>query len=210
MDPDFWLERWRNNQIFFHEGSTNALLAGHFAALGIPAGGQVFVPLCGKTADMHWLRAEGYNVAGAELSLLAVRQFFAEAGLTPVITSAGRLQRYEAAGVTLFQGDIFDLDARLLGPIAAIYDRAALVALPPPLRRRYAAHLQALTGRAPQLVITFEYDQTLQHGPPFSVPEAELRDLYGDAYSVAHAETRIVPGGLRGACPAEEKAWFLR
>lgn len=210
VDPDFWLTRWQNNQIGFHEGVPNSLLVAHFAALGVPDGGRVFVPLCGKSRDMPWLRAQGVTVVGAELSRLAVERFFAEAGLAPDIASAGRLERFAAAGVTVFVGDVFDLDAATLGAVDAVYDRAALVALPEPVRARYAAHLIALTGGAPQLLLTFEYDQSRQKGPPFSVAEAELRALYGAAYRLERAEARAVPGGLRGVCPAEESAWLMR
>lgn len=209
MDKDFWLTRWKTNQISFHEGAPNALLVAYFAALGVQAGGRIFVPLCGKSNDMLWLRAQGLRVAGAELSRLAVEQFFAQLELTPVITPAGPLERFEAEEVTIFVGDIFDLDPDTLGAVDAIYDRAALVALPPPLRERYAAHLIELTRAAPQLLVTFEYDQTCQPGPPFSVPEAEVRAHYGATYRLDHAGGREVPGGLKGICPAQESVWLM-
>lgn len=209
MDRDFWLARWQNNQIGFHEGAPNTLLVAHFAALGIPAGGRIFVPLCGKSHDMHWLRAQGYTVIGAELSRLAVEQFFAELRLTPAVAPAGRLERFEAEGVTLFVGDIFDLDHETLGAVDAVYDRAALVALPAPLRAHYAAHIIGLTSAVPQLLVTFEYDQARQPGPPFSVPEAEVRALYGATCRLGCAEVREVPGGLKGRCPAQESVWLI-
>jgi thiopurine S-methyltransferase len=210
VDREFWLTRWQNNQIGFHEGVPNSLLVAHFAALGVPAGGRIFVPLCGKSHDMHWLSAQGFTVVGAELSRLAVEQFYAELGLTPVISWAGRLECFEAESVTLFVGDIFDLDQDTLGPVDAIYDRAALVALPAPLRERYAAHLIALTGATPQLLLTFEYDQPCQPGPPFSVVETEVRAHYGAAYRLDRAEAREVPGGLKGVCPAQESVWLMK
>ena len=210
VDRDFWLARWQNNEIGFHEGAPNSLLVAHFADLGVSAGGRIFVPLCGKSHDMRWLRAQGFKVVGAELSRLAVEQFFAELGLTPVVSFAGRLERFEAEGVTLFGGDIFELDRDTLGLVDAVYDRAALVALPAPQRQHYAAHLIALTGAAPQLLVTFEYDQARQPGPPFSVVEAEVRAHYGATYRLDRAETREVPGGLKGVCPAQESVWLIK
>ena len=209
MDRDFWLARWRNNQIGFHEGTPNNLLVAHFSALGAPAGGRILVPLCGKSQDMHWLRAQGFKIVGAELSRLAVEQFFAEAGLTPRVAPAGRFERFEAGGITLFVGDIFDLTADLPGRIDAIYDRAALVALPAPMRGRYATHLIALTGAAPQMLVTFEYDQSRQPGPPFALPEAEVRAHYGATYRLQCGQTREVPGGIKGICPAREHIWLM-
>lgn len=210
MEAEFWHKRWQNNQIAFHEDAPNTLLTAHFAALGLPAGAVVFVPLCGKTTDMPWLRSRNYRVVGAELSRLAVEQFFGERGLVPTVTPAGRLERFESEGITLFLGDLFELDKATLGPIDALYDRAALVALPEPMRERYAAHLLALTGASPQLLVTFDYDQSLANPPPHSVIEAEVRRHYEAHYRVELAERRDVPGGLKGVCPAQESAWLLR
>lgn len=210
MEANFWHERWKNNQIGFHEGAPNSLLTAHFAALGVTAGARIFVPLCGKTNDMAWLRAQGYRVVGAELSRMAVEQFFAEHSLTPAVTSAGKLDRFDSEGIEVFVGDLFDLDETTLGPVDAIYDRAALVALPEPMRKSYASHLLALTDAAPQLLITFEYDQTLAAPPPHSVTDAEVHRHYDAAYRIEQVEERDVPGGLKGLCPARESAWLLR
>jgi thiopurine S-methyltransferase len=209
LDPQFWHTRWQTNQIGFHEGAPNALLTGHFAALGLTPPGRVFVPLCGKSHDMDWLRAQGFEVLGAELSPLAAAQFFAERGLTPEITASGAHQRLSAAGVTIFVGDLFDLTAPQLGPIDALYDRGAIVALPPTLRARYATQLLALTSAAPQLVIAFAYDQSKLSGPPFSVTEDELRAHYSATHTLTLAHSYEVPGGMKGACPATESAWLL-
>ena len=210
MDHDFWHRRWNNNQIGFHEGAPNTLLTAHFAALGVPAGGRVFVPLCGKSHDMAWLRAQGYQVVGAELSRTAVEQFFAELGLVPTVTREGLFERFESEGVAVLVGDVFELDACTLGQIDAVYDRAALVALPDPMRKRYAAYLPELTNRVRQFLVTFIYDQSLIDGPPFSVDEKWVRAHYEPFYDLTCVETRDVEGGLKGVCPAEESAWLLK
>jgi thiopurine S-methyltransferase len=136
-----------------------------------------------------------------------VAELFQDLGLTPEVTS-GRLQHHAAPGIDIFQGDIFDLTARDLGPLDAVFDRAALVALPPEMRQRYAAHLASVTDRARQLLICFEYDQSLMRGPPFSVTEDEVRALYGAQYDVTMLARRILPDGLRGR-QAQETVWLL-
>ena len=85
----------------------------------------------------------------------------------------GSHRRYSADGIDIFAGDIFEITADVLGPVDAVYDRAALVALPEGMRRRYAAHLAGITAVAPQLLVTFEYDQAEMDGPPFSITEEE-------------------------------------
>ncbi len=60
--------------------------------------------------------------------------------------------------------------------IDALYDRAALVALPADLRPGYVGHTQSLLKtRAMQLLITLEYDQSAANGPPFSVLPDEVK-----------------------------------
>lgn len=210
MEPSFWHERWQNDEIAFHERQPNGLLVRHFERLSLEAGRRVFVPLCGKTRDIDWLVSEGFRVGGVELSEDAVAQLFAERGVRPTISDRGALRHYGAERVDIFVGDAFALSSAVLGPVDAVYDRAAFVALPEDMRRRYAAHLQALTGSAPQLLISFEYDQAAMDGPPFSIPETEIFDLYGNAYDIERVAAVEVPGGLRGVCPATEVAWILR
>jgi thiopurine S-methyltransferase len=140
MHTDFWHERWSTNQIAFHESEANPLLVAHFAALGLAKGARVFVPLCGKTLDIDWLLAQGYHVVGAELSPLAVTQLFERLGVTPQLTRVGKLERWSVPHLDLFVGDFFALTPDLLGTVDAVYDRAALIALPSDLRGRYAAH----------------------------------------------------------------------
>jgi thiopurine S-methyltransferase len=210
VDAEFWHRRWQEGRIGFHQAEPNSLLTRHLPALGLHQGARLFLPLCGKTRDIHWLRANGFRVAGAELSPLAVEQLFAECGLVPRISAARSLQKHEADGLTIFSGDIFALDRETLGHVDAVYDRAAVVALPAATRALYASHLRVMTGGAPQIVITFDYDQSSVEGPPFSVSEAEMRRLYEDAYRLTNLESRNVEGGLKGLCPARECLWLLQ
>ena len=173
--PDFWLARWSSDQILgFHEGQPNRHLRRYWATLGVR--GRVLVPLCGKSHDLGWLAEQGHDVVGVELSPIACAAFFAERGEVPVVTAAGRHTQYRHGRVTLLQGDIFDLE----GDFDALWDRAALIALPAPVRARYAALVRARV-RGPKLIVTFVYDQAKRDGPPFSVPDAELLVLHPDA-----------------------------
>lgn len=209
MDPTFWHERWTLNRIGFHEGKPNAFLLDHLPRLALAPGARIFVPLCGKTRDIAFLLAQGLHVAGAELSQLAVSQLFAEMEVEPAVTPQGPLTRYAAPGLDIWCGDIFDLSRETLGPVDAVYDRAALVALPPDMRARYGAHLADLTARAPQLLLSFEYDQAAMDGPPFSVSEEEIRALYGADYDILTLERTPLAGGLRGGVAAMETAFLV-
>jgi len=209
MEPDFWHGVWAHNAIPFHEGRANAMMVANFGALSLAPGSRVFVPLCGKTRDIAWLLDKGHRIAGAELSRLAVEQLFAELGAEPVIERVGSVLKFSAQNIEIFVGDIFDLTAKTLGVVDAVYDRAALVALPGDLRVRYGAHMAGLTGTAPQLLICFEYDQAVMPGPPFSIDAAEIARVYGEVYSVTPLSRVAVKGNLKGICPATEVTWLL-
>lgn len=209
MDAEFWHERWDKGQTAFHEGRPNRLLVKHFAALGLEEGARVFLPLCGKTIDIHWLRDRGFHIVGIDLSPLAIRQLFADLGLEPDVTDAGELTRYGAPGIEIFVGDIFALTAERLGPVDAVYDRAALVALPAEMRDRYAAHLADVTCAQRQLLLSFDYDQRLFDGPPFSVDAAEIERVHGARYRAELLEQGRIPGGLKRRDAVDEAAWLL-
>lgn len=209
MDASFWHQKWQSNEIGFHGEVANSLLVDHVDALSLEPGSRLFLPLCGKTLDIAWLLNRGYAVAGAELSELAIEQLFAELCVQPTITQAGLLKRYSAEGIDIFVGDIFELSVATLGSVDAIYDRAALVALPQETRTRYATHLMQITDHAPQLVICYEYDQSVVAGPPFSVTGAELEQHYQQSYSLEQLANREVAGGMRGKTAAAESIWLL-
>ena len=210
MEASFWHAKWEKSEIGFHQDDVNPLLLEHFGALSLPAGSRVFVPLCGKTRDILWLLESGYRVVGVELSRVAVDQLFAEMELQPAISRTGPLTRFAVEDLDIYCGDIFDLTGSELGQIDAVYDRAALVALPVAMRQRYADHLAAVTGRARQLLIAYEYDQSLQEGPPFAVSADEIRLLYSSHYKPTLLASTEVAGGLRGKCPATEHVWQLQ
>lgn len=209
MDPDFWLQKWEKNEIGFHGREANPLLVKHVDALSLQKDSRIFLPLCGKTLDIAWLLAQGYRVAGAELSEMAIEQLFEELGVKPNISEAGKLKHYGEKNIDMFVGDIFDLTEAALGPVDAIYDRAALVALPEEMRGNYARHLMNITDKAPQLLICFEYDQSVMTGPPFSIGSEEVARHYGGSYELSLLERSDVAGGLKG-CPAKESVWLLR
>ncbi|MGL4880708.1 MAG: thiopurine S-methyltransferase [Waterburya sp.] len=210
MDPSFWLQRWENNNIGFHKSEANPLLMKYLGELSLSKSSRVFLPLCGKTLDIPWLLSEGYRVVGAELSKMAVEQLFDELGVEPKISRIGAVSLYSAKDIDIFVGNIFDVSSKILGSVDAIYDRAALIALPEEMRNRYTAHLTEITGQAPQLLITCEYDQNLMEGPPFSVSNEEVNQHYSDSYDLSLIESTDVVGGLKGKCQAKENVWLLQ
>lgn len=180
MDATFWKHRWAEGSIAFHEGRPNTYLARHASRLA--GATRVLVPLCGKSEDLAHLASLGHQVVGIELVEDAVQAFFAEHGATPQSRVRGEVTEYTAGTITIFAGDVFAVTAELLGPVDALYDRAALIALPPAMRGRYVAHLRRLLSPGARgLVVTLEYPPGAMEGPPFTVLESELRACYQGA-----------------------------
>ena len=215
MQADFWHERWQTNQIGFHQGTINDYLQRSWSQLRL-ASGQVFVPLCGKSRDMVWLVEQGHSVLGIELDRLAVDAFFEEQQLTPTISKRHGFEYWQTGPYTLLCGDFFALSAHQLSAVTAVYDRAALVAMPPDMRPDYAEKMtQLLPDGTSLLLITFEYDQNQMNGPPFAVLEPEVQCLFG-AWStlsrIASKEALFDNPRFRakGLSALQESAYLLR
>lgn len=193
MEPSFWHDRWESNRIGFHRDAPLPLLTAHWRSLALPAGSRVCVPLCGKSLDMVWLAEQGHRVLGIELSKLAVTQFFDERGLLPRVHTSAAGAHYVSGPWELLVGDAFAVPAALLADCAGVYDRAALIALPPQLRATYAATTWArLPAQCRGLLITLEYPQHEKSGPPFPVAEDEVRTRLEAQWTVALLERRDI------------------
>lgn len=179
MQHEFWHQRWQQNQIGFHSDEINPHLQQQWPKLGVEPNSRVFVPMCGKSNDMLWLLAQGYQVVGVELSPLAVEAFFSENGLQSALRRQGDFLIGESDGLQILCGDFFALRPEDLGKIDAVYDRASLVALPYDMRIDYVSHLSALlTPGVKMLLVAFDYPQHEMPGPPFSVQGEEIEKLY--------------------------------
>lgn len=215
MHKQFWLERWQANEIGFHQDQFNTHLETWWSTLQTIPGVCVFVPLCGKSRDLLWLLSQGLKVIGVEISSLAVDNFITENDLQVEVSDHGKFRRYTTAELTLLCGDFFDLMASDLQAVTAVYDRASLIALPPDMRSQYIEHLAAILPQHPAtLLISMEYPEQEMSGPPFSVSEKEIRNLYSGHYHVVKlAEVDVLaehPGFReRGLSSMVENVYYL-
>ncbi|MEL6448665.1 MAG: thiopurine S-methyltransferase [Pseudomonadota bacterium] len=210
-----WHARWRDDRIGFHRADIHPMLAAHWPPAGVEADATVFVPLAGKSLDMHWLAQQGHRVVGIELSPVAVEAFFEEAGLKATSGHDAGIDFLEHGNIRLYCGDVFALQPDHLQGATACYDRAALVALDVETRRRYAAALAALlTEASSTLLVTVEYAQQEMSGPPFSVMPDEVDALFAADFAVTHLRSSDVLDAepkfkSRGLTAMRECAWQL-
>lgn len=210
MEHKFWLERWEQDQIGFHQTEINRFLCEHWGEFGLEKGAPVFVPLCGKSLDMLWLREQGHPVLGVELSEKAIAAFFEENQIAAEKAQDERFTTYRADGLRLLVGDFFALTREDMGTVRAVYDRASLIALPPELRRDYARHMaKLLPAGANILLVTMEYREGELEGPPFSVSEEEVHALYDGEFAVERRALWSDAEGPRGI-RVSEKIYNLR
>ena len=217
MDPEYWHSKWRHNDLGFNQSEPNVLLQKFLASIHLK-GKKVLVPLCGKSIDMLYLLDQGYAVIGVELNLVACEALFHEHHLHAqkiTIPSFTVLAKSEK-NMTLFCGNFFDITPQHLGHIDLVYDRAALIALPIPLRLQYAQHMLTLINNdSHMLLITTLFDQIQMQGPPFSVDEEEIRTLYSPELRVKQIFDRPIsriPEHLhkKGLQTAREQAYWLK
>lgn len=200
-----WRKRWQEGRIGFHQTKTHPALIRHWQALNIAPHAKVLVPLCGKSLDMRWLAEWGHSVLGVELAPEAVAQFLAQ-------RSVG-VSRYRQAGfeiarqgsIELWCGDFFHLGIRQAFELEAFFDRAALIALPPATRQRYAFHLaQLLPPGAAGLLVSVTHEKG-DEGPPYSVAEEEVRNLFSPNF-----EPTLLECGEADARGVSEQVWSLK
>jgi thiopurine S-methyltransferase len=188
MNQDEWRERWEHGRIGFHRTDPNPALCRFASLLDGDRAGVAYVPLAGKSVDVRYLRDRGHTVIATELVPMAVEQFFDEWGKTPARSARGPFEAYTADGVTFLVGDALALTPELAGPIDFVFDRAALIALPPDVRPRYAEVQTRLLGPGARvLLMTLEHDTDT--GPPFSVDRAEVAARFGDAFDIEELDT---------------------
>lgn len=210
MHIDFWNERWEKEEIAFHMKEVNPMLIKYFHKLDLSKKKRIFLPLCGKTLDIAWLLSKGHYVVGIELNKEAIDTLFKELKITPFISKDKNFIKYSAKNIDIYVGDFFKMSSKILRAVDAIYDRAALVALPLEMRIEYVSHLLNITNAVPQLLISYEYDQNIMNGPPFSVTLSEIEHHYSEYYEITLLnENSNIPSGLKRKSQAIETVFLL-
>ena len=215
MEHEFWHTRWANKEIGFHQGSVNQYLREHWNTLGGYPEDTVLVPLCGKAHDMWWLHDLGHPVIGVELSEIACKDFFEEGATSAKVHPSQPFTVFRHDNLQLWCGDFFQLVPDDVRHVRLVYDRAALIALPPTMRRDYVEHLTAITADDLRiLLITLDYDNQEMQGPPFNVSDDEVQALYGADYQITKVLTQHLAkddpfAKRRGLSAATESVFVL-
>ena len=217
MNPEFWQSRWQEKRIGFNQPTANPLLVKYFSELNLSKGSRIFVPLCGKSIDMVWLARQGFDVVGVELVESAVEAFFIEQNINHTVKKHDKypdIKCYQGQlleqTITLWAADIFMLSADDIGHIDAVYDRAALIAMPTDMHPKYTKQICALSRNASQLLLTLHYDQGERAGPPFSISQQEVQQYYSGQYQIKELEEESSTLNAAPEMAVTEPVWLLK
>ncbi len=169
----------------------------------------VLVPLCGMSEDMAHLAGAGAQVWGVDVAEQPLRTFLHHRGLQPEEVRHEGCVVLNADPFRLVVGDMLDQRLPLPGGFRAIWDRAALIALPPPLQQAYAERLlDVLQPGGRVLLVSLEYDAAETSGPPFPVPRQRILELFHRAESVQPLHRQpLSHHGADEPLPELESAW---
>ncbi len=185
MEISYWKARWQKDKTGWHMNRVYPHLPAFWPRLQLSKGATVLVPLCGKSLDMVWLKNQNYHVIGIEVSEKAVNEFFMANRLMFEKSYKASFTIYETDNLAIWTGDFFKLKKDYLPGVDAIYDKAALIALPNEQRKKYAHKILSLCKSHTQILMnTFEYEQEEMTGPPFAVLREELDELFGQHFTI--------------------------
>lgn len=216
MNPEFWQARWKEKRIGFNQPKVNPLLIKYFSDLKMATGSRIFIPLCGKSIDMIWLANQGFDMVGVELVESAVQEFFTENNISYTIKAhdkSSNIKCYQGQlsgqTIALWVADIFMLSTNDVGRVDAVYDRAALIAMPAELRPQYSQQVIDLSQNAPQLLLTLNYDQNERAGPPFSISHEQIQQYYSAHYQIQELEGKSSTLNAAPEMAVTEHVWLL-
>jgi thiopurine S-methyltransferase len=216
VEHEFWHNAWEKEKQGWQQSTANTHLQSFWKEFDQgEQNSKVFVPLCGQSLDMLWLLEQGHSVIGVELNRGSIERFYHQHQIPHQVSECGTFTTFDADQLSILTGDFFDLEAKHLDGVSLIYDRAALIALPPDMRVDYAQKIKDITVRGQRIfLISMEYNISEMSGPPFSVSDEEIYNLFSANFEIEKRISSSDPallGGLvkRGLTALTENVFFL-
>lgn len=141
---------------------------------------------------MQWLSTQGASIIGVDLVEQAINEFISEHTLSLDKVATETITHYTNDQWHLIHGNIFEATVAQIGIVDAIFDRAALVALPLDTRVNYTKHCLSLLKEGGKiLLITYDSPAADHQGPPFPVRKGTVERLYAEATSCVQIDEVI-------------------
>lgn len=192
-----WQKLWQDGIFPWHKESVNPKLEKHWKILMQAAGKEdpsqcrFFVPLCGKSKDMLFLRDQGFQVIGCEGVQQACHDFFTESQIEFELKNQSHFVAKDGK-LTIICGDFFKLKPQDLGgQVDCIWDRGSLVAIPVDRRHEYAQVMSSLVNESfGYLLASIERPVDPPGAMPHSLSYDNVKELYGQKHSVHLLEAK--------------------
>lgn len=214
---EFWRDNfWGKNLSPWHVNWTHPVLIKYQHYLLVnERPGRILVPLCGKSVDLKYLYEQGHEVFGVECVSEAIEKFFQENNFQFDIISIDGHRAYQTPDkrLSILNVNFFDVKGPTLNnSFDAVWDRAALVAVRAEHRTLYAESIKRLVkDNFRYLLATVEYEQEKMRGPPFSVFEHDVVNLYSSWAAITKLESYKINSGKFVAAGVDicETVYFL-
>ncbi len=208
-----WERAWRDQNTPWVNAKSDAFLKAEKRRLKPWRAGTTLVPLSGNSPAVRLLYDLGMEVTAVEYVQAAVRALlreqFPRLSIRRQKTTHGYL--YSGKRLTVRQEDFFRLPKEALFDF--IYDRAAIVAIPPRKRRRYARILTKATAPGGALfIVTYEFIGKRRSAPPFSLSRAQLLKLFAGwrvRASAVHTYHKVEPRFIEQGITKMRSCWVL-
>lgn len=184
-----WKAKWEAGRTRWHKTTVNSVLEKYAdSRLLLKDNARVLVPLCGKSIDMTYIAAKDTvsQVVGVEGVRKALDEFCQEnSHLQIQAETPARGAAFEALRgqkILLLRGDFFGLDASVAeGYFDAVWDRGSLVAIMPALRPEYVKIIGKVMAPGGVILLStwVRPNKDLTTGPPFSIDEVQVKELFG-------------------------------
>lgn len=166
--PEYWEDIYRRNDAGWDKGRPSPPIVRMVKEGVVPAGSRVAVPGAGRGHEALLLAREGFVTTAIDFAPTAA------AAMKDAAAKAGVAMR-------VLQDDVFALAAH--GPFDAIVEHTIFCAIDPARRREYATAIRAALVPGGVFFGLF-YAHGRPGGPPHTTTEPEVRELFGDLFSI--------------------------
>lgn len=194
LNNDEWKNRWVVRNIGFHQSQHDGLLDAKEDEMFGGKTKSIFMPLCGKTFDIVWMYKKGHTVCGVEIAEQAIKEFFDENEIdfdVETVENIGKLYKSKDGLLRLYVADLFDMSRELCGQYDLIWDRRSLVAINLIDHEKYRdLVLSMMKDDGTYYLSTVEYDPAVWPGPPHTISDKVVKDIYGNYCTIELLEEK--------------------
>ncbi|XP_053394589.1 probable thiopurine S-methyltransferase [Mercenaria mercenaria] len=179
-----WVKRWAEGDTPFHQSTHDRFLDEREEEMFQGRKKSIFMPLCGKTFDILWMYRNGHTVCGVEIAEQPVKEFFEENEIDheiQAVENIGNLYKSKDGRLKLYVADLFDMSREICGQYDVVWDRRSFQAINLVDHQQYRDLLVSLMKEDTLYYLgTVEYDPTVWPGPPHSLSDEVVRDVFGE------------------------------